>query len=232
MWKEFFLVIKYNFLTNYIAPGYSFSQCNTDPAADKNVLLIHGWGVRAVSMAKLAFFLAQAGFRLWIYDYPTSKLSIAEHAKRFLVLYRRENIPSPLSVVTHSMGGLVLRHAMAQMTLAECRQLAAVVMLGPPNRGSRLALPGRWDVVRKFNASLGDMMPGVEALDIPVPLWLPPVGIIAGKWDEKVAYDATALPDEYGTFERITVSSSHAGLRNPKYSGEMVLKFLREKKFQ
>ncbi|MEG1979117.1 MAG: alpha/beta fold hydrolase [Victivallaceae bacterium] len=222
---------KYNFLTNYNAVGYSFNRYKTSEAARKNVLLIHGWGVRANSMERLALYLTQAGFQVWSYDYPTSKRSIPEHAKRFLELYRGEKIPSPLSVVTHSMGGLILRHAMAQMSVMECCQLEAIVMLGPPNGGSRLAIPGRWSLVKKFNAALGDMAPGAKALQIAAPLWRPPIGIIAGRWDEKVAYGATALPEEYGAFQRIVVNSSHAGLRNPKHSGEMVLKFLRDKNF-
>ena len=72
----------------------------------------------------------------------------------------------------------------------------AVVMLGPPNRGSKLAHLGRICPVRIFNASLADMTTNVDSLvlNIPVPPFLSPIGIVAGKFDEKVALDSTPLP--------------------------------------
>ena len=53
-------------LTNYFERGYRFHKL--EPAADsckretKAVFLIHGWGVRAVAMARLASALADEGF--------------------------------------------------------------------------------------------------------------------------------------------------------------------------
>ena len=87
---------------------------------DDTVVLIHGWGVRALFMNRLADFLLNEGFSVLNYDYPTSKNHIPEHGKEFLERFREEKISGKLFFLTHSMGGLVLRYAMSEMTKEEC----------------------------------------------------------------------------------------------------------------
>ena len=116
------------------------------------------------------------------------------------------------------------------MTEAECRRIDAVVMLGPPNRGSRLAVPGKFRGAAKINASLGDMAPGAKALEIPPPVFLPPVGIIAGNFDGKVKPADTALPGKL-PFEICRIDCTHPGLRRPVNTGTLVLNFFRNRRF-
>jgi len=226
-------------LTNYFERGYRFHKLESAAAARKQetkaVFLLHGWGVRAVSMARLAFALAGEGFTVYNYDYPTSERNIEEHSEIFLTLYRgilREEKPAAVSFVTHSMGGILLRAAMARMDGAECRRIDAVVMLGPPNRGSVLAYFGDSRAARGINASLADMTPSAESYvqNIPPPKILPPVGIIAGKYDGKVTPGSTLLP-EGQPCERIIVPCTHPGLRNPKNTLAPILDFFRFKSF-
>ena len=200
------------------------------PGGSDTAVLIHGWGVRGNAMAPLARYLNAAGFTVLNYDYPTSKAHIAEHGKRFLELFREEHAPGKIFFLTHSMGGLVLRCALSEMTGAECRSIGAVVMLGPPNKGSRLAVPGRFRGAAKINASLGDMAPGAKALEIPPPVLLPPVGIIAGNFDGKVKPADTALPDGLA-FEICRIDCTHPGLRRPVNTGSLILDFFRNRKF-
>jgi len=225
-------------LTNYFAPGYTFHVIPRASGVENynTVFLIHGWGVRAVSMEALGHGLADSGYTVFNYDYPSAKQSIQEHSAAFLELYRetllKEHITGNIFFVTHSMGGLLLRAAMAKMTEAECRRIEAIVMLGPPNQGSRWATLGNNTLVRSFNASLGDMALAEDAFvnNIPVPPYLPPVGIIAGRYDGKVSFQNTALPESL-PFQRITVNSSHPGLRNPKNSLSHILHFFTQQKF-
>lgn len=194
------------------------------------VVVLHGWGVRADSMRKLAEMLVEAGYGVLNCDYPASRFPIAAHAEHFLKRFRGERLAGNVHILTHSMGGLVLRHAMAKMTEAECRGIDSIVMLGPPHGGSRLALFGKLPFAALFDASLGGMVPGSSALNIPPPPYLPPVGIIAGARDGKVAFESTALPGGL-PFERVTVNCTHPGLRNPSNTGSFILKFMRDKHF-
>ena len=227
-------------LTNYFEHGYRFhrlesvtaSSCNRERKA---VFLIHGWGVRAVAMGRLASALADEGFIVYNYDYPSSKLSIGEHSDIFLSLYRcilNTEIASEVYFVTHSMGGILLRAALAQMDESECRRIEAIVMLGPPNRGVILACFGNSKIAHGINASLADMMPSPDSFvrKIPPPPFLPPVGIVAGKYDGKVALSSTLLPDGQPC-QRVVLPCTHPGLRNPKYTLAPILGFFRSKTF-
>ncbi len=228
-----------NVLTNYFERGYRFYKLESVTSAGghgaKAVFLIHGWGVRAVAMARLASALADEGFAVYNYDYPTSKRNIKAHAEIFLALYRRirsmENA-AEVYFVTHSMGGILLRAVLARMSEAECRRIEAVIMLGPPNQGSVLAYFGDIRAARGINASLGDMTPSQDSYvrNIPPPPFLPPVGIVAGKYDGKVALGSTLLPDSLPC-ERTVVPCTHPGLRNPRYTLAPILSFFRSKSF-
>ena len=226
-------------LTNYFEHGYRFHKLESVPSSCKRetkaVFLIHGWGVRAVAMARLASALADEGFTVYSYDYPTSKRNIQEHSEVFLSLYRRilnEEKPSGVFFVTHSMGGILLRTALGRMDESECRRIEAIVMLAPPNRGSVLAYLGKSKVARGINASLADMTPTEDSYvrNIPPPPFLPPVGIIAGKYDGKVAPDSTLLPDGQPC-QRMILPCTHPGLRNPKYTLAPILNFFTSKAF-
>lgn len=216
--------------SNYLDDGYRFSRTPTTHRTGRTVVLIHGWGVRARSMQELADALAQRGFDAFNYDYPTSECGIGRHSTIFLGKFRELMAQLPtdekLYVLTHSMGGLVLRSAMSQLTEAECRRISAIVMLGPPNRGSLLAYLGELPAVSLFNASLKDMTPDGDSFvsTIPAPVWLPPVGIIAGRYDGKVALENTRLPEPL-PYRHTIVDCTHPGLRTPSNVINQILNF-------
>ncbi len=213
-------------IANYLDAGYSFSRHEGNNS--ETVILIHGWGVRSNSMANLAEMLHHCGYTVLNYDYPSSEKHIERHAEVFLSLLRKEQLTGKIHFLTHSMGGLILRYALAKMTEDECRVIDSIVMLGPPNKGSLLALVGK--LVKDINASLGDMVPGSDTLRIPAPAYLPPVGIIAGALDGKVPLANTSLPDGQ-TFQRIIVNCTHPGLRDPENTGKDILNFIQHKNF-
>ena len=219
-----------SFMANYLDNGYSFSRYAGNDF--ETVILLHGWGVRSSSMADLAKMLhREGGYTVLNYDYPSSEKHIEQHAEIFLDLVRKERLQGKLHFLTHSMGGLILRYALSKMSEAECRMIDSIVMLGPPNKGSLLALIGEVDLVKLLNASLGDMVPGTRTLQIPKPIYLPPVGIIAGTLDGKVALENTGLPDGL-PFQRITVHCTHPGLRDPGNTGKAIIHFMKHKTFQ
>ena len=223
-------------VSNYFDVGYRFGKTSAKTPTGRSVVLIHGWGVRASSMQKLADVLAEEGFDAYNYDYPSAKATLAGQVAVFLEKFRGLLAQLPASekiyLLTHSMGGLILRGALAQMTLQETQRIQAIVMLGPPNRGSGLAYFGKLPGVSAVNASLEDMTPDADSyvMTIPPPVWLPPIGIIAGSKDGKVSEKSTHLPEPL-KYEHIVVKSTHPGLRKPEKVLTYILKFFKEKKF-
>lgn len=223
-------------VTNYFDRGYRFGKTAAKAPSGCSVILIHGWGVRARSMQELADALAEEGFDAYNYDYPSAEATLADHVSRFLASYRELLAQLPdneeIYFLTHSMGGLVLRGALAQMTAEEAQRIQAIVMLGPPNRGSGLAYLGKVPGVSAVNASLKDMTPEEDSytMNIPPPVWLPPVGIIAGRYDGKVSVESTHLPEPL-SHHHIVVKSTHPGLRKPKKVLKEILHFFRNREF-
>ena len=218
---------------NYMDEGFCFGKTPAQKVTGNIVVLIHGWALRASSMQDLADGLAERGFDAYSYDYPTSKCDLSRHCDIFLSkfreLFKQLHGNEKIHVLTHSMGGLVIRGALAEMTSSECHRIRAIVMLGPPNRGSAWAnIP----YIDKVNPSLKDMRPDDDSFvnNIPSPVWLPPVGIIAGQFDEKVALDATRLPSPLA-YELAVVNCTHAGLRRPANVLEHILAFYRKLSF-
>jgi pimeloyl-ACP methyl ester carboxylesterase len=98
------------------------------------VVLLHGLARGHGSMAKLGSFLRTHGFETWSRTYPSRRHSISYLASALsdeLVEIAGER---PLYAVTHSMGGIIVRHLQDRRL-----RWSRIVMLAPPNRGSRLA---------------------------------------------------------------------------------------------
>ena len=110
----------------------------------RDVVLVHGLWVPAVVMTPLAARLARAGFRCHLFSYHGRERPLDAHAER-LARFARE--VGPAHFIGHSLGGLVVLHALEQH-----RSVAAgnVLLLGSPVRGNfagrRLAQHGwgRW----------------------------------------------------------------------------------------
>lgn len=133
------------------------------------VLLVHGLGRTPLSLAGLYRALRRAGhepefFGYWAFAEPYQRI------RRRLVARLRAAASGgqPVALIGHSLGGLLLRHALAEVPDLQVHQL---IMLGTPNRPPRMArAAARWLPFRALTRSCGGVLASATAYaEIPVP---------------------------------------------------------------
>lgn len=106
------------------------------PMTGKGVILLHGMLRSSKCMSTIAEAAGKAGYETFSVNYPSTQISI-EDAAEYLdkVIQSLEGIEE-LSIVGHSMGGLVTR---AYFRDHADPRIKRVVMMGTPNQGAELA---------------------------------------------------------------------------------------------
>ena len=204
------------------------------------VVLLHGLARGQGSMARLGQALRAAGFETWSHTYPSRRHSItylADALTEQLVALDR-----PLHAVTHSMGGVIVRH------LRDPRlRWQRIVMLAPPNRGSRLAAGlVRNPLFRWFYGPAATEL--ADSSSWPAPpasfaviagtrslAWSNPTSWTLGRRfpagvpnDGTVAVEETRLP---GMADFAEVDVTHTWIMNAGFVHQLVLAFLSHGKF-
>jgi pimeloyl-ACP methyl ester carboxylesterase len=109
------------------------------PLSGKAVILIHGIIRSSKSMSALAARLKGDGYETILFDYPSTRTSIADSAAYLAqVLASLEGIDR-IDLVVHSMGGLLVRAYLQAAGAQRDPRLRRMVMLGVPNQGARMA---------------------------------------------------------------------------------------------
>ncbi len=193
-------------------------------------------------MSKIGRVLQQSGYKVFNSTYPSTKKSIEElslsHIPQEL---KQASACTTVHFVTHSMGGILLRHYLTQHNIPN---LGKVVMLGPPNKGSQVVdrlgnMPG----FILFNGPAGLQL-GTEESSIPNQLGPATydVGIIAGtrsinpllslllpgKNDGKVTVENTRLE---GMRDHIELPVVHPLMMNNDAVIGCVLNFFKNRRF-
>jgi len=209
------------------------------------VVLLHGLARTSSSLSKMEETLRDEGYATANIDYPSRDYEIAELAEiaveKGLATCRAEVGIEKIHFVTHSLGGILLRQYLSTSSIAE---LGRVVMLGPPNQGSRASdelqgVPGfDW-----LNGPAGYQL-GKGANS--VPLALGPVdfelGVIAGNRsidpitsaildnpdDGRVSVEDTKVE---GMDDFVVVEHSHAFMMRMRRPIELTKTFLRTGRF-
>lgn len=193
------------------------------------VVLLHGMGRSRGSMWWAARSLRRRGYQVVNRGYASFARRIEELAvdlRGDLVLLAEREGVSRIHIVTHSLGGIVARAALAA---GPVRKVGRIVMLAPPNRGSTIARLLRWSPWPwpRPLAQLGDhpdsfvrAIPRIDGVE---------VGVIAGAFDGKVDVEQTHLD---GESDHVVVPAVHSFLPMRSDVLRQTAAFLRDGRFE
>ena len=152
-----------------------------DMEADRTLVLLHGLGRTRWSLWPVARAGVRRGWSVVNVGYPSRRWEIEPLAELVAGRIDREVPDGPLDFVTHSLGGIILRFAVASGLIARER-VKRVVMLAPPNQGSELTdrLRDLW-LYQLITGPAGQQL-GTDRDSVPTRLPAVPfeLGVIAG----------------------------------------------------
>jgi triacylglycerol esterase/lipase EstA (alpha/beta hydrolase family) len=192
------------------------------------VVLVHGLAANRIVMRPLANFIKSNGFATMNWGYPSIRRRIEDHSRELrhqFELLDEVNHIRRLHLVAHSMGGIIVRHMLADY---QPTKLHRMVMLGPPNRGSRVAsiLARSLGLICKPLVQLSDS-PDSFVNSLPEPRNLE-VGVVSASRDRVVSLESTQLSQQQ---DHVIVHSGHTSMLFRREVAESVLRFLHFGKF-
>lgn len=157
-------------------------------AAKTIVMLLHGLSRSSSSMQGLGNAIEkETDCQVVYFEYASTRNPIAKHAEALREVIRAFPPDTDICFAAHSMGNIVIRHAIAdwqnQKDVATLNRVKSVVMLGPPNQGASIARQLGKTGVFGFVTGEGGMELGPKWDELQKHLATPhcPFGIIAGR---------------------------------------------------
>lgn len=211
------------------------------PMQGKAALLIHGLIRSSKSFEKMQASLREAGYTVVVFDYPSTRAEIKVAAG-----YLREVIASlkgieQIDIVTHSMGGIVVREYLQHDPDERIHRL---VMVGTPNLGAHIAQTFKRNIAFRLIFGPGGQQLAINSRyvdSLPIPDF--EFGIIAGSRgkpggfnpllpgddDGVVSVASTRLP---GASDFLEVTCLHTFLLRDQNTIDAVLRFFEAGEFR
>ena len=176
--------------------------------SDHMVLLVHGYFRSKDSFGGMTRALRQGGYEAHAINYPSTRQTVTDHADQLETLLNRLEGIRTLSIVSHSMGGIISRVLLSRPEAPWRKRIAfhRLIMIGTPNHGATMAqhvgeVPGAQTLV---GPSMSELTPEA-ASKIPIP----PVrfGTIAGTRGDGRGYNPLLTGED-----DMTVSAESARL--------------------
>jgi len=208
------------------------------------VVVVHGLGRSRASMGKLTNALRADNYEVMDMGYPSTRKSLQEHSAQVNSLLTQlvgEGAEQG-DFVTHSLGGIVVRHALAgEPKWRESIRVRRLAMLAPPSQGSAIAqsmkdfLPFQWVM-----GEVGPALATDEAGQIPLPKcdfgivaaqrgedagWNP---LLEGADDGVVRVEETKLP---GAEDFLLVEGTHTFMMRDEEVIQAVQRYLKTGSF-
>jgi hypothetical protein len=214
------------------------------PPMPKAVILLHGLIRTSRSLRRMAAALQAHGWETVIdFRYASTRATMAKHAAGLRSVVRGLPAETRLSFVGHSMGNIVLRHAIGDWQRRPSQRhvlerMDRVVMLAPPNQGSAIARTLAWTGLFQWVTGRAGLQLGRRWSHLEADLGIPPCpfaiiagDVSAGRWnplvpspnDLIVSVQETDLP---GATERLVVPSIHSLLMDNPQVLDATVRFL------
>ena len=199
------------------------------------VYLVHGLCGFSTEFCKIRKTLCKAGFKTEMFSYNSVGKPIAESAEKLTNKIKNDKADT-ISIVTHSMGALVVRAMLQQAdSVSDFPPVYRIVMIAPPNQGAisanKLYEKGFFRFIMGVNLKEICNFPNSLSKTLPFPK-NSEVGIIAGIFkddnDGEIKVEETKLGIEK---DFTTVKSHHIFILQKKETSIFLLNFLKKGKF-
>ncbi len=209
------------------------------------IVVLHGLAGYRQQMTPLADYLAEHG-RCAVINiaYPSTRAAVADHAAALRSIVANLEQANEIHFVAHSLGNLVVRHYLADYAANHQGRLdpriRRMVMLGPPNHGSRAAEMLGGNVIFDNALGLSAAALGRKWRDLEPRLATPPFefGIVAGGKGNDSGFNPLLTGDDDGTVsvaetqlagasDFTLVDSLHSAMMTNPQVQEQTLRFLR-----
>lgn len=207
-----------------------------EPCPADVVVMLHGLGRNRKSLSQLGDALEKAGHHAIRLDYPSTRRSLDNHVAQVLEVLDHLEGAQRVSFVTHSLGGIIARGALASPNWPKNLAVGRIVMMAPPNQGAALAQMFQNVVPRAFKVATG---PSGLAMAEGVPYPEPNVAVmvIAGRPRNGAGLNPLLKGEDDGVVlveetklssmtEHVTVNEIHTTIMNHPEAESATLRFL------